>query len=70
MDFLNAKQVAELLQVSESYAYVEIRELNAEMKQQGYRVKRGRVNKTFFEKAYGFSSTQENGVVEHDLQAN
>lgn len=71
MEFLNAKQVADLLQISESGAYVEIRILNTEIKKKGYRVKRGRVNKKFFEEAYGFVNLQlEKDGVNHELATN
>ncbi|EAE8752616.1 DNA-binding protein [Listeria monocytogenes] len=68
MEFLNAKQVADLLQISESGAYVEIRILNAEIMKKGFRIKRGRVNRKFFEEAYGFMNLNvEKDVVNHEL---
>jgi len=53
--WLSAKDVANVLGISESKAYVVIRELNGQLKEQGYIVIAGRVSKKFFsEKYYGF----------------
>lgn len=48
--FLTVEQVAQMLSVSESYAYKVIRELNAELKKQGYVTIRGRINVNYFQK--------------------
>ncbi len=48
--FLTVEQVAQMLSVSESYAYKVIRELNAELKMQGYVTIRGRINANYFQK--------------------
>lgn len=48
--FLNAHDVAEMLGVSDGKAYQIIRVLNKEMKDQGYLVVQGKINKQYFEK--------------------
>lgn len=48
--FLDAHDVAEMLGVSDGKAYQIIRVLNKEMKDQGYLVVQGKVNKQYFEK--------------------
>ncbi len=49
-NFLTADEVAEELSVSKAYAYKVIRELNAELKEQGYLTVSGRVNIAYFHK--------------------
>lgn len=46
--FMTVEEVARELNVSKSYAYKVVRELNTEMKQLGYLT--GRVNTNFFRK--------------------
>ena len=48
----NAKELAELLGVSESMAYKFIRQMNAELAQKGYLVCRGRIPKAYVEKRF------------------
>lgn len=48
--FMTVEEVAKELNVSKSYAYKVVRELNAEMKQLGYLTVTGRVNTKFFRK--------------------
>lgn len=53
--YLNAKDVAGIMDVSVSKAYQVIRTLNKELKEQGYLVVDGKVSKRFFnEKCYGY----------------
>ena len=47
--YLTASEVAETLGVSQGKAYSVIRELNAQLKAQGYITISGKVNRTFFE---------------------
>lgn len=47
--FLRAEDIMEILEISDGMAYKIIREMNAELKAQGYYVQRGRVNREFFE---------------------
>lgn len=49
-NFLTVDEVAQELQVSKSYAYKVVRELNTELKQLGYVTVTGRVNTKFFRK--------------------
>ncbi len=52
--FIGAKEVAEILGVSESKGYGIIRELNKELKERGYITVQGRVSRVFFqERCYG-----------------
>lgn len=55
--YIKAKEVAELLGVSEGKAYQIIRELNEELKAQGYIVITGRTSRAYFnEKWYGMAA--------------
>lgn len=52
--FIGAKEVAEILGVSDSKGYSVIRELNKELKEKGYIVVPGKVSRVYFqEKCYG-----------------
>lgn len=48
--FMTVEEVAKELNVSKSYAYKVVRELNAEMKALGYLTVTGRINTNFFRK--------------------
>ena len=51
--FMRAAEVAEVLGVSETYAYKLIKKLNEELKTKGYLVIDGRINREYFmEKVY------------------
>ena len=55
--FIGAKEVAEILGVSESKSYGIIRELNKELKEKGYITVQGRVSRVFFqERVYGIKA--------------
>lgn len=47
--FLNASDVAAILEVSEATAYRRIAEMNQELKQQGKIIVRGKISRKFFE---------------------
>lgn len=49
-NFMTVEEVAQELNVSKSYAYKVVRELNAEMRELGYLIVTGRVNTNFFRK--------------------
>ena len=52
--FIGAKEVAEILGVSEGKAYAVIRGLNQELKEKGYITVQGKVSRVFFqERVYG-----------------
>lgn len=52
--FIGAKEVAEILGVSESKGYSVIRKLNKELEEMGYIVIPGKVSRVFFqERCYG-----------------
>lgn len=50
--FINADEIRRLLGISRSKAYQIIRELNAELKSQGYMVLNGKVNRNYFMKKF------------------
>ena len=58
--FMRAEEVARELEVSRSYAYRLIRQLNAELRENGYMTIAGRVNRQYFkERLYGTSDQKE-----------
>ena len=55
--FIGAKEVAEILGVSESKSYGIIRELNKELKERGFITVQGKVSRVFFqERVYGIKA--------------
>ena len=54
--FLTAKDIQDILGVKQAKSYEIIRQLNAEMLREGYKIIRGRVNKQIFEKRYFYES--------------
>lgn len=50
--FIKADEIRRLLGISRSKAYQIIRELNAELKSQGYMVLNGKVNRSYFMKKF------------------
>lgn len=54
-NFMTVEDVAQELNVSKSYAYKVVRELNAELRQLGYLTVTGRVNTSFFRKKLCYS---------------
>ena len=58
--FMRADEVARELEVSRSYAYRLIQQLNAELRAKGYITIAGRVNRQYFrERLYGTPSARE-----------
>lgn len=51
--FMNAKDVAEVLQVSISRGYLIIRQLNEELANKGFRIERGKIVREYFLERYG-----------------
>ena len=49
---LSAKDVQKILQVSQAKAYEIIRSLNAELKEKGFYVLLGKINKDYFEERF------------------
>ena len=47
--FMRAEEVAKELDISKSYAYKLIRQLNQELKEQGFLTISGRVNRDYFQ---------------------
>ena len=57
--FISAKEVAQDLQVSDSYAYRLIRKLNEELERQGYVIVNGKISRQYFEeRVYGMKMVQ------------
>ena len=57
--FISAKEVAQDLQVSDSYAYRLIRKLNEELERQGYVIVKGKISRQYFEeRVYGMKMAQ------------
>jgi transcriptional antiterminator len=50
--FLNAKDISNILGVSEPMSYKIISQLNSELAEMGYLVVRGKVNRSYFEKRF------------------
>ena len=58
--FMRADEVARELEVSRSYAYRLIQQLNAELRAKGYITIAGRVNRQYFrERLYGTPASRE-----------
>ena len=58
--FITAEEVAKELRVSQSYAYKVIRQMNQQLKQNGFIVMRGKVSRQYFyEKIYGGANTED-----------
>lgn len=59
--FMRAEEIARELEVSKSYAYRLIQDLNEELKKKGYITISGRVNRKYFrERLYGEVQKEEN----------
>ncbi|MFI3250802.1 MAG: DNA-binding protein [Eubacteriales bacterium] len=53
--FISSKEVAQLLQISQSHSYRLVREMNKELEAKGFMTIAGRVSRRYFsEKFYGF----------------
>lgn len=59
--FVTAKEVAEIMGVSSGKAYAVIRELNAQLRDQGYIVISGKVNRRFFEEKCLYGGMKASG---------
>ena len=63
--FMNVKEVMEVLEVSESYAYKLIQKMNKQMQEEGYKgpIIRGRVDRTYFyQQFYGTRNYERSDV--------
>lgn len=61
MPLIGAKDVQEILEISESRAYLVIKELNGELQSQGYLTLRGRVEKNYLFERFGLNRQEEGG---------
>ena len=62
--FIRAEEVAQELSVSKPYAYKLIRQLNEELKAQGFITITGRVNRQYFyERLYGAGNPQRDTAI-------
>lgn len=62
--FIKVKEVADILGVSESYAYKLVRKLNEQMREEGYKgpIIRGRIDRTYFcQQFYGTKNYERRG---------
>ena len=58
--FIRAKDIAEEMGVSEAYGYKLIRQLNNELKEQGFVTVQGRLSRQYFEeRIYGTKAKEE-----------
>ena len=62
-NFMTVDEVAQELNVSKSYAYKVVRELNVEMQKLGYLTVTGRVNTSFFRKKLCYSEQRGDDVM-------
>lgn len=60
-DFLDARDVANILEISEGRAYSLIRQYNSELKNNGHRIFKGRVSKRYFYEKNGLIKEEEKG---------
>lgn len=61
--YITASELAEVMGVSNGHAYKLIREMNAELKKQGYLTIAGKLPRAYLEKClYGFSAGAEGSV--------
>ncbi|MGR2788665.1 ICEBs1 excisionase [Bacillus subtilis] len=56
-EFLTAENIQNILEVGQAKAYEIIRELNEELKQEGYKVIKGKVSRARFEEKYIYKTT-------------
>ena len=56
--FMRAEDVAKELGISKSHAYKIMRELNQELKEKGYLIIAGRVNRKFFMEKFCYGGTE------------
>ncbi len=62
--YITASELAEVMGVSNGHAYKLIREMNSELKKQGYLTIAGKLPRAYLEKClYGFSAVAEGGAV-------
>ncbi|MBO4848981.1 MAG: LysR family transcriptional regulator [Clostridia bacterium] len=59
--FINAKQIAQELDISDSYGYKIIRQLNAELRRKGYITLAGRVSRPYFYKRFYDEKKEDKG---------
>ena len=64
--FLTVKEVAALLNISDSYAYKIMRQLNDELKQKGIITISGRVNRRYFMERLDYGSAYEKETERRD----
>lgn len=63
--YITASELAEMMGVSNGHAYKLIREMNSELKKQGYLTIAGKLPRAYLERClYGFSAVAERGTAE------
>ena len=63
--YLNAQDIVELTGKEESWAYKKMRQLNEELKEDGYLICRGRIPANYFYKRMGFNIDLEDSNEHH-----
>ncbi|WP_144487120.1 ICEBs1 excisionase [Bacillus pumilus] len=63
-EFLDVNDIMKIMDVSQNKAYKMIRELNSQLKDNGFKVMKGKVNKSYFESCYYATKEVEN-INEH-----
>lgn len=58
--YMTAQEVADAMGISVAFAYKIMRDLNAELKQKGYIVVSGRVNRQYFMERTCYGATTQN----------
>lgn len=62
--FMTPQEVSQLLQISISHSYKLVREMNQQLKAQGYMTISGRISRKYFqEKFYGFQEVKQHASV-------
>ncbi|MCF0138088.1 MAG: DNA-binding protein [Oscillospiraceae bacterium] len=56
--FMRVDEVAKELDISKSYAYKVVQQLNAEMREQGFLTISGRVNRNYFMRKFCYGKTE------------
>ena len=57
--YLNAKEIAEIMDCSERHGYTIIKELNEELKAQGFIIRVGRIPRKYFYERTGLTEQEE-----------
>lgn len=59
-EFLDVNDIMNIMDVSQNKAYMMIRDLNSQLRSKGFKVMKGKVNKSYFESCYFPTKEVEN----------